>query len=57
VLFVNDEEKYDVADCDPNIDIKELAEILEKVNELESDDLSMLIRNMRKFLRNTITRV
>ena len=57
MLFVNDEEKYDVVDYDQNIDKKELAEILEELNESECDDLSILVRNMRKFLRNTVTRV
>ena len=50
MLLVNDEEKYDIFDCDPNIDAKELADILEELNESDREDMSMLVRRMRKFL-------
>ena len=56
VLLVNDEEKYDVIDCDPHIDAKELVEILEELNGTDREDMSMLVRRMRKFLRIIITR-
>ena len=56
MLLVNDEEKYDVIDCDPNIDAKELVEILEELNGTDREDMSMLVRRMRKFLRIIITR-
>ena len=49
VLRVNDDEKYDVYNCEPNIDSNELAEILEELNGSEREDMSMLARRMRKF--------
>lgn len=50
VLFVNDDEKYDIIDCDPIIDGKILKDILEELNEKEREDMSLLVRRMRKFL-------
>ena len=53
MLRVNDDEKYDVYNYEPNIDSNELAEILEELNGSEREDMSMLARRMRKF---TVTR-
>lgn len=50
VLDINDEEKYDIVDCDPNIDVKTLVDILEELNGTDRADMSMLVRRMRKFL-------
>jgi len=48
VLFVNDDEKYDIIDCDPIIDGKILKDILEELNEKEREDMSLLVRRMRR---------
>ncbi|MGK3733167.1 MAG: hypothetical protein ACI8RD_000408, partial [Bacillariaceae sp.] len=50
VFLVNDEEKYDIIECNPNIDAKVLADILEELNGTDREDMSMLVRRMRKFL-------
>jgi hypothetical protein len=45
-LSVNEEERYDIVDCDPSIDVTELMEILENLNR--DEDMSALVRRMRK---------
>ena len=49
VLLVNDDEKYDIVDCDPEIDAVELKEILEELNRSGGEDISILARRMRKY--------
>jgi hypothetical protein len=49
VLLVNDDEKYDITNCDPQIDAMELVDILEELNESGGEDISILARRMRKF--------
>jgi hypothetical protein len=48
VLLVNDDEKYDIANCKPQIDAMELEDILEELNESGGEDISILARRMRK---------
>lgn len=48
VLLVNDDEKYDIANCNPQIDAMELEDILEELNESGGEDISILARRMRK---------
>jgi hypothetical protein len=48
VLLVNEDEKYDVTNCDPKIDEMELIDILEELNESGGEDISILARRMRK---------
>ena len=48
VLLVNEEEKYDVINCDPKIDASTLADILGELNESGGEDISILARRMRK---------
>ncbi|OEU09500.1 hypothetical protein FRACYDRAFT_142012, partial [Fragilariopsis cylindrus CCMP1102] len=47
VFLVNDEEKYDIIECKPNIDDNVLADILEELNGTDREDMSMLVRCMR----------
>lgn len=54
VLRVNDDEKYDVYNCEPNIDSNELAEILEELNGSEREDMSMLARRMRRAFKKSV---
>lgn len=54
VLFVNDEEKYDIANCNPKVNAIELIEILDELNESGGEDFSILARRMRKFFENKI---
>ena len=49
VLLVNDDEKYDIANCNPKIDDDELIEILDELNGSGGEDISILARRMRKF--------
>lgn len=49
MLLVNDEEKYEVANCNPKIDAMELIDIVEELNESGGEDISILARRMRKF--------
>ena len=49
VLLVNDEEKYEVANCNPKVDAMELIDIVEELNESGGEDISILARRMRKF--------
>jgi len=48
VLLVNDDEKYDIANCNPQIDAMELEDILEELNESGGEDISILARRMRR---------
>jgi hypothetical protein len=48
VFLVNDEEKYDIIECKPNIDAKVIVDILEELNGTDREDMSMLVRRMRK---------
>lgn len=48
VLLVNDDEKYDIANCKPQIDAMELEDILEELNESGGEDISILARRMRR---------
>jgi len=58
VLDVNDEEKYDIVDCDPNIDVKILVDILEELNRTDlAADMSMLVRRMRRAFKEVLERV
>jgi hypothetical protein len=45
-LLVNEEEKYDIEDCDPVVNAFELVEILDELNRTEN--MSALVRRMRK---------
>ena len=49
VLLVNDDEKYDIVDCDPEIDAVELKDILGELNRSGGEDISILARRMRKY--------
>jgi len=57
VLDINDEEKYDIVDCDPNIDVKTLVDILEELNGTDRADMSMLVRRMRRAFKEVRERV
>lgn len=46
VLLVDEEEKYEIVDCNPAIDGNELTEIARELNHTE--DMSLLVRHMRK---------
>jgi len=48
VLDINDEEKYDIVDCDPNVDVNVLVDILKELNGSDRADMSMLVRRMRR---------
>ena len=49
MLVVNDDEKYDIINCEPKIDAIDLVEILEELNGSGGEDISILARRMRKF--------
>ncbi len=49
VLIVNEEEKYDITNCNPKVDAIELVDILDELNESGREDISILARRMRKF--------
>jgi hypothetical protein len=46
-LSVNEEEKYDIMDCVPSIEVTELMEILDNLNR--DEDMSALVRRMRTY--------
>jgi hypothetical protein len=46
-LVVTEQEKFDIAECQPQIGALELAQILEDLNDTE--DMSTLARRMSKF--------
>ncbi len=46
VLQVDDEDKYEIANCQPSIDAAILVEICNRLND--TDDMSYLVRRMRK---------
>lgn len=52
VLIVNDEEKYDITNCNPKVDAMELVDVLDELNESGGEDISILARRMRKFCPN-----
>lgn len=56
VLLVNDVEKYDIINCDPRIEDKEMLEILEELNESSRDDICILARRMRKAFKEVCAR-
>ena len=49
VLIVNDEEKYDITNCNPKVNAIDLIDILDELNESGGEDISILARRMRKF--------
>lgn len=50
-LIVNDEERYDITNCNPKVNAIELIDILDELNESGGEDISVLARRMRKFCR------
>lgn len=48
VLIVNDEEKYDITNCNPKVDAMELVDVLDELNESGGEDISILARRMRR---------
>jgi hypothetical protein len=52
VLQVDDEDKYEIANCQPSIDAAILVEICNRLND--TDDMSYLVRRMRKSRSPTV---
>mmetsp|Transcript_13823 Transcript_13823/g.28529 ORF Transcript_13823/g.28529 Transcript_13823/m.28529 type:complete len:263 (+) Transcript_13823:76-864(+) len=48
VLIVNEEEKYDITNCNPKVNAIELVDILDELNESGGEDISILARRMRR---------
>ena len=46
VLFVNEEDKYEVSNCEPAVDAAILVDVANKLNE--SDDMAYLVQEMRE---------
>jgi hypothetical protein len=47
-LIVNDEERYDITNCNPKVNAIELIDILDELNESGGEDISVLARRMRR---------
>jgi len=54
VLVVNDDEKYDIINCEPKIDAIDLVEILEELNGSGGEDISILARRMRRAFKKVL---
>jgi len=52
-LFLNDEDNYDVSYCNPKIDSKDIAKILEETNaSSDAENMSILARLMRRAFKS-----
>lgn len=51
MLFVNEDDKYEVSNCEPALDAAVLVDVADKLNT--SDDMAYLVQKMRKF--NTLS--